>query len=115
MSAATAARRGIGRVSRRAGPVRRRERGRRTAWVFSAPFLVLFLLMYAGPLLAGLGMSFTDLRSTDVRHPLDVNGVGLDNYQRLLHDDAMRKAAWNTFFFVVTGVPLTATELARPL
>ena len=24
-----------------------------------------------------------------------------------MHDDAMRKAAWNTFFFVVTGVPLT--------
>lgn len=107
MSAATAARRGVDRVPRRAGPIRRRERGRRTAWVFSAPFLVLFLLMYAGPLLAGLGMSFTDLRSTDVRHPLDVNGVGLDNYQRLLHDDAMRKAAWNTFFFVATGVPLT--------
>ena len=52
-------------------------------------------------------MSFTDLRSTDVRHPLNVNGVGLANYQRLLHDDAMRKAAWNTFFFVATGVPLT--------
>ena len=77
------------------------------AWVFAAPFLILFVVMYAGPLLAGFGMSVTDLRSTDVRHPFAVNGVGLGNYQRLLHDETMRKAAWNTFFFVVTGVPLT--------
>ncbi len=77
------------------------------AWVFAAPFLILFVVMYAGPLFAGFGMSFTDLHSTDVRTPLSVNGVGLSNYQRLLHDDAMRKAAWNTFFFVATGVPLT--------
>ncbi|GAA2107946.1 carbohydrate ABC transporter permease [Actinomadura alba] len=77
------------------------------AWVFAAPFLILFVLMYAGPLLAGFGMSFTDLRSTDVQNPLNVNGVGLDNYQRLMQDEAMRKAAWNTFFFVATGVPLT--------
>ncbi len=77
------------------------------AWIFAAPFLILFLVMYAGPLLAGFGMSVTDLHSTDVRHPFAVNGVGLDNYQRLLHDDTMRKAAWNTFFFVATGVPLT--------
>jgi multiple sugar transport system permease protein len=85
----------------------RRVRGGLMAWVFAAPFLVLFLVMYAGPLLAGFGMSFTDLRSTDVRHPLAVNGVGVDNYQRLIHDEAMREAAWNTLFFVTTGVPLT--------
>jgi multiple sugar transport system permease protein len=86
---------------------RGRPRGRLMAWVFASPFLALFAVMYAGPLAAGFGMSFTDLRSTDVRHPLNVNPVGVANYQRLWHDDAMRKAAWNTFFFVATGVPLT--------
>ncbi|MGH3389014.1 MAG: carbohydrate ABC transporter permease [Actinomadura sp.] len=77
------------------------------AWVFAAPFLILFLMMYAAPLVAGLGMSFTDLRSTDARSPLFVEGVGLENYERLVQDETMRKAAWNTLFFVATGVPLT--------
>ncbi|MBG6093006.1 carbohydrate ABC transporter permease [Actinomadura viridis] len=100
-----------GRRGPRAAPPRRPRgagrRGARIAWLFSAPFLVIFLGLYAGPLLAGLGMSVTDLRSTDVRDPFAVNGVGLDNYTRLFQDEVMRRAAANTAFFVVTAVPLT--------
>ncbi|WP_433324194.1 carbohydrate ABC transporter permease [Spirillospora sp. CA-294931] len=83
------------------------RRGGRTAWLFAAPFLVIFLGLYAGPLLAGLGMSLTDLRSTDLRRPFGVNLVGFDNYSRLFEDEVMRQAASNTLFFVATGVPLT--------
>ncbi|MEV0586451.1 sugar ABC transporter permease [Nonomuraea sp. NPDC050310] len=81
---------------------------RRTlGWVFVLPFVLMFAVFYLGPLLAGLGMSFTDMRSTDVADPLAVDPVGLDNYLRLADDEAMRKAAVNTAIFVVAALPLT--------
>ncbi|MEU7834315.1 MULTISPECIES: sugar ABC transporter permease [unclassified Nonomuraea] len=76
-------------------------------WVFVLPFVLMFVVFYLGPLLAGLGMSFTDMRSTDVTDPLAVDPVGVENYIRLAGDEAMRKAALNTAIFVVTGLPLT--------
>ena len=76
-------------------------------WVFVLPFILMFVVFYLGPLLAGLGMSFTDMRSTDVADPLAVDLVGVENYLRLAGDEAMREAALNTAIFVVTGLPLT--------
>lgn len=76
-------------------------------WIFALPFVVLFAVFYLGPLLVGVGMSFTDMRSTDVTDPLGVDLVGVDNYLRLAGDEAMRKAAVNTVVFVVTALPLT--------
>ncbi|SEG91534.1 multiple sugar transport system permease protein [Nonomuraea solani] len=76
-------------------------------WIFILPFVVLFMVFYLGPLLVGIGMSFTDMRSTDVTDPLGVNLVGVDNYLRLMNDDAMRRAALNTVVFVLTALPLT--------
>ena len=61
----------------------------------------------AGPVLASFAMSFTDLRSADLRDPFGVNPVGLDNYVRLFGDDTFRQAALNTAYFVLVGVPLT--------
>jgi multiple sugar transport system permease protein len=52
-------------------------------------------------------MSFTDLRSSDVRNPLSVELVGLENYAKLLSDETFHTAAFNTAYFVVIGVPLT--------
>jgi len=76
-------------------------------WAFATPFTVLFLLFMAVPVLASLVMSLTDLRSTDLRSPLAVEFVGLDNYTRLFEDAQFRRAALNTAVFVVVGVPLT--------
>jgi len=92
---------------RRAGtsPARRREA--RTAWILCSPFLVLFAVFTAGPVLAALGMSFTDIRSTDLRSPLSVGFVGLENYAQLVGDDRFWKALTNTGIFVLLGVPLT--------
>ena len=95
------------------GPaVRRRRsgaRGRQTAaaWILTLPFVVLFLAFTAGPVLGSLGMSFTDLKQRDLRTPFSVNGVGLDNYIKALSDETFRKAALNTAYFVLVGVPLT--------
>jgi multiple sugar transport system permease protein len=85
------------------------DRGRRgiAAWGFALPFLIIFSVFMAGPVLASLAMSFTDLRSADLRNPLAVNTVGFDNYVRLLHDETFLRAAANTLYFVAVGVPLT--------
>jgi multiple sugar transport system permease protein len=76
-------------------------------YLFALPFLVLFLVFTLGPVVASFLMSFTDLHSRDIRNPLAVNPVGLDNYTKLFSDDTFQKAALNTGYFVVIGVPLT--------
>ncbi|HZN20905.1 MAG TPA: sugar ABC transporter permease [Micromonosporaceae bacterium] len=76
-------------------------------WGFALPFTVLFAVFMAGPVLASLLMSFTDMRSGDLRNPLAVDFAGVDNYTRLLSDELFVKAAVNTTIFVALGVPLT--------
>jgi len=77
------------------------------AWVLALPFVALFLVFTAGPVLASLGMSFTDMRSTDIRSPLAVDFVGVQNYVDLLTDPLFRKVTVNTLLYLVLGVPLT--------
>ncbi|HZN75754.1 MAG TPA: sugar ABC transporter permease [Micromonosporaceae bacterium] len=89
------------------GVTGRRRRRALTGWLFAAPFTVLFAVFMAVPVVASLAMSFTDLRSTDLRNPWSVDVVGLDNYVRLFSDALFRRAAVNTLVFVVVGVPLT--------
>ncbi|HWL97416.1 MAG TPA: sugar ABC transporter permease [Nocardioidaceae bacterium] len=90
---------------RGAGPVRRKQAV--AAWVLALPFMALFVVFTAGPVLSSLGMSFTDMRSTDLRTPLAVEFIGLDNYAKLLSDPLFHKVAVNTLLYVVLGVPLT--------
>ncbi|MGW1618762.1 carbohydrate ABC transporter permease [Streptomyces sp. NPDC002172] len=84
-------------------------RTRRTAvaWLFLAPFTLVFLLYTAVPTVAALGFSLTDLRGSDLRHPLAVDFTGLENYVRLFQDDSFVKDIGNTALFVAVGVPLT--------
>ena len=91
--------------SRHLDPMRRQQAV--AAWILAVPFCALFLVFTAGPVLASLGMSFTDLRSTDVRNPLGVEFVGLANYTELIADPLFRKVTFNTLLYLVLGVPLT--------
>jgi multiple sugar transport system permease protein len=91
--------------SRHADPTRRQQAI--AAWVLAIPFVALFLVFTAGPVLASLGMSFTDMRSTDTRTPFAVAFVGFENYVELFKDEVFRKVAVNTFFYLLLGVPLT--------
>ena len=83
--------------------------GRQTliAWGFAAPFIILFLVFMAGPILASLAMSFTDLTTRDLRTPFNVNIVGFENYIRLFQDERFVHSLLNTGIFVIVGVPLT--------
>jgi multiple sugar transport system permease protein len=98
-----------GRPARPRSPAARQSRLRRAVvgWTFALPFTVLFLVFMALPIIASLVMSFTDMRSADLRSPLAVDPVGLENYTRLFEDELFRRAAVNTAIFVVVGVPLT--------
>ena len=83
--------------------------GRQTliAWGFAAPFMILFLVFMAGPILASLAMSFTDLTTRDLRSPFNVNIIGFENYIRLFQDERFVHSLLNTGIFVIVGVPLT--------
>lgn len=100
-----------GTPSRHVDPTRRAQA--LAAWVLACPFVLLFLAFTAGPVLASLGMSFTDFRRSDIRSPLSVEFLGLGNYVDLVQDPVFRKVTLNTLLYLLLGVPLTmATALA---
>ncbi|MBT2498017.1 sugar ABC transporter permease [Agromyces sp. ISL-38] len=86
---------------------RRSRHATLVAWGFAAPFLILFLVFMAGPIVASLMMSFTDLTTRDLQTPFNVNFVGLENYAELFVDPRFVRSLLNTAVFVIVGVPLT--------
>ena len=76
-------------------------------WSFALPFVLLFCVFLAGPIIVSFIVSFTDMRVTDLRTPFDVGFVGIDNYIDALQDPTFRKAARNTAVYVLFAVPLT--------
>ncbi|MEO6712284.1 MAG: sugar ABC transporter permease, partial [Mycobacteriales bacterium] len=79
----------------------------KAGYLFALPFLVLFIVFTIGPVIASFLMSFTDLKARDVRNPLSVEVIGIDNYTKLLSDETFRQAALNTAYFVLVALPLT--------
>ncbi|WP_448002339.1 carbohydrate ABC transporter permease [Agromyces bauzanensis] len=86
---------------------RRSRRSTVIAWGFAAPFVILFLVFMAGPIVASFLMSFTDLTTRDLQTPFNVNLVGFENYVRLFDDPRFVRSLLNTGAFVIVGVPLT--------
>jgi multiple sugar transport system permease protein len=77
------------------------------AWLLAMPFTLVFLVFTLGPVLASLGMSFTDMRRADIRTPFAVQFVGFDNFAELIGDPLFRKVTFNTLLYLLLGVPLT--------
>jgi multiple sugar transport system permease protein len=71
-------------------------------WVFLAPTLIGLLFGTLGPVLAAIGISFTDW---DVITPPIF--AGLDNYKRLVGDPTFSKALVNTLYYVGVMVPVS--------
>ncbi|SOC57017.1 carbohydrate ABC transporter permease [Ornithinimicrobium cerasi] len=90
----------------RAPGARREERA---GWILTLPFLLLFLVFTAWPVIQSVFFSFTDIRNRDLRNPFAVDFVGLEQYTKAFADPIFRQAALNTAYFVVVGVPLTMT------
>jgi multiple sugar transport system permease protein/raffinose/stachyose/melibiose transport system permease protein len=76
-------------------------------WSFAFPFVILFGVFLALPILAAFLFSFTSFGLRDITNPIGASVVGVDNYARLLSDAKFWKSLGNTVYFVVVGVPLT--------
>ena len=100
MTFGSLSRKGRGGASRR-GPLAGEERW---AFLFIAPTLLGLVVLSAGPILASLAISLT---SWDLLRP--PNFVGLDNFADLLADRRFGRALGNTFFYVLTSVPIGTT------
>jgi multiple sugar transport system permease protein len=71
-------------------------------WIFLAPTLFGLLFGTLGPVLAAIGISFTDW---DIITPPIF--AGLDNYRRLIEDPTFSKALKNTLYYVGVMVPIS--------
>ncbi|MEV0232500.1 sugar ABC transporter permease [Nonomuraea sp. NPDC050786] len=86
-------------------PRRRSRRGHRYTLVpllLISSNLALFLLFFVWPAVIGVGYSFTSYTGVG-----SAPFVGLDNYQRLLNDDAFYAALIRSLIFTAAVVPLT--------
>jgi len=84
---------------------------RESTWglLFLAPWILGFLLFFAGPMLASLFASFTDLVLV---RPGAVRFIGLDNWTRLVRDPLVSKSLLVTANFLLIAMPIA---LALPL
>jgi multiple sugar transport system permease protein len=76
----------------------------RWAWLFIAPMVVGLVFLSAGPILATLGISFTEWDLLTPPH-----FVGLDNFVALLTDTRFLTALRNTVLFTLLSIPLDIT------
>jgi len=73
-------------------------------YLFASPWIVGFLVFVVVPMAFSLYWSFTDYRVTANEAP---QFIGLDNYTRLLFNDAsFRASIVNTVFLTVIGLPV---------
>jgi multiple sugar transport system permease protein len=77
------------------------------AWLFVMPFLVIFAVFTAVPAVMAVSLTMTDIGVADLRNPLGVNFVFLDNFQAVLTAPAFLRSALNTVIYVGIGVPVT--------
>jgi multiple sugar transport system permease protein len=70
-------------------------------WLFILPWLIGFVGLVAGPMLASAGMSFTEWKI--LKPPVF---VGLDNFKAMFHDEIFWVSLYNTAYYTFLGVPL---------
>ncbi|NDL59437.1 carbohydrate ABC transporter permease [Phytoactinopolyspora mesophila] len=99
---------GAGRIAgaRRRGSTARR-RATVVAYLFALPFIASFAVFMVFPVLASLGMSFTDFTNRDIQNPTSVNPVGFQQFSALLSNPQFLRSVLNTVYFVGVGIPLT--------
>ena len=76
-------------------------------WVFVTPALAVIAIFFFLPVVAALGVSFTDFDIYALADLGNLRIVGLQNYTRLVETPLFWQAFANTLYFVVVGVPLS--------
>lgn len=69
-------------------------------WLFLLPWLIGFVVLTAGPMIASAALSFTEW---EILTP--PKWVGLDNYAAMFRDPLFGQSLWNTVYYTVLGVP----------
>lgn len=89
-------------------PLRLRVFGRNPlGWLFSAPYLVFVLVIFAYPLGFAIYMSFFDYFFAAPGAQVDRPFVGLANYAQVFTDPKVIQSFGNVLVFLVINVPLT--------
>lgn len=91
---------GVDTRSRNTGSVPAGEN--RAGWLFSTPFLVLYLLFLIGPVLVGLVISL--FNTTTVKSGLG-SWVGLSNYADVLQSSDFWASMWHSVLFTLLTTP----------
>jgi multiple sugar transport system permease protein len=87
----------------RLGPLDRAQA--RAGWMFISPWLLGFIVLALGPMIASLLLSFTSW--TAMNSITNARAVGIANYQQLFGSDpAFWQSIKVTFYFVVLVVPI---------
>ncbi|HEX6479069.1 MAG TPA: sugar ABC transporter permease, partial [Ktedonobacteraceae bacterium] len=76
------------------------------AWAFASPWIIIFVVFMAAPIIASLILSFTDFGIANIGNPFNLNFIGFQNYVKLVHDPTFITAVLNTLEFVLVGIPL---------
>ena len=81
------------------------KRGKKKAWIYSMPFLIIIGLMIVVPLLYTVEISFTNM---SIYHWKDYHFVGLDNYKKALltFDSGFLPAFFRTLLWTVSSMAL---------
>ena len=76
-------------------------------WLFSAPYLIFVLMIFAYPLIFAGYMSFRDYFFAAPGATVERPFIGLANYTALLADPSVRRSFLNVGIFLIINVPLT--------
>jgi multiple sugar transport system permease protein len=88
---------------KRAGWSRMRRREAVMGYLFVTPVLLGFLIFNIGPIVASLGLSFTDY---NILNPAPA-WIGLDNYRKAFSEPLFATALKNTFYYTALRIPLS--------
>ncbi|WP_407271871.1 carbohydrate ABC transporter permease [Radiobacillus sp. PE A8.2] len=75
-------------------------------YLFIGPAVLLLLLFSFLPILVAFGISFTDMDLMGLANWSQISFNGFENYVDLLQDKVFLQSLYNTFFYVIIGVPL---------
>lgn len=79
----------------------------RAGWAFAGPALFMLGLFFFVPVALAFALSLTDFDLYSLADFRDTRFVGAGNYAELLQTPLFWKALFNTFYFVLVGVPLS--------
>jgi multiple sugar transport system permease protein len=88
----------------------------RAAALFLTPALVVLIVFFFIPVIAGFALSVTDFDLYSIGDIHNLRFIGLHNYATVVRNDVFWTAFFNTIYFSIVGGPLTvATSLAAAL